>query len=304
MSLLSPLVSLFRSSLQPIAPFIWFNLSISTLDLVATVRLCLILRQIREQLYTQHVATHGVKDVEQRSFVKSLTTTLTVVYAGEAITAPLLGIPPSFMQSGVYPGLYAAVQGVIDALPVVPGISAELELPLSIIDGFTRAYLLCNLIPPAVLTHASPAIASSPWTLLLTSLITANFGFLLTNALSMLHPTPYTLRTPPELQAYGWTTADVWCAPLITALYALLTHAQPFWAEAHGVLVMLLSSDNGGVKSVGAKDVEAVDPEVARAVCGLLLAGLFAGRTVKNFGLWKSKGTGKKLVTEEKTKTQ
>lgn len=85
--------------------------------------------------------------------------------------APLLGVPPSFMLSGVVPGLYAAIQAIVDFLPAVPAPSAEQELPLSIVDGFTRAYLLCNLIPPAVTANASPLISSSPWTLLVTSLV-------------------------------------------------------------------------------------------------------------------------------------
>ena len=79
------------------------------------------------------------------------------------------------MVSGVYPCLYAAVQVVIDALPSVPIPSSELELPLSLIDGFSRAYLLCNLIPPPVTTHTSTLISSSPWTLLITSLVSLFF---------------------------------------------------------------------------------------------------------------------------------
>lgn len=75
------------------------------------------------------------------------------------------------MLSGVYPALYTAAQAIIDALPAVPLQSAELELPLALIDGFTRAYLLCNLIPPPVTTNISTPISSSPWTLLLTSLV-------------------------------------------------------------------------------------------------------------------------------------
>ncbi|KAG5634534.1 hypothetical protein H0H81_001633 [Sphagnurus paluster] len=280
MSLVLPIIEVFRYTLQPIAPFTWFGLGISTLDLVATVRLCLILRQIREQLYLKHVSVKGVAGVEQKSFIKSLTATLTVVYGGEAVVGTLLGFAPSFMVSGVVPALYASVQALIDVLPVVPDITAQLELPLSVVDGFTRAYLLCNLIPPTVVTHTSPAIATSPWTLLVASLLTANTGFFFVNMFSLLAPTPYTVTTPPELQSYGWMTADLWCAPVITGLYALLTHAQPFWADMHSLLVVLM----GGASS--AKAVQPVDPETARAVCALLLAGLFTGRTVKNFGVW------------------
>lgn len=92
-----------------------------------------------------------------------------------------------------------------------------------------------------------------------------------------MNPTPLALQTPPELQAYGWTTADLWCAPLVTGIYALLTHAQPFWAESHTLLTELLGM------SVQGKPVEPVDPETARAFCALVLACLFSGRTVKNF---------------------
>ena len=81
------------------------------------------------------------------------------------------------MLSGVYPGLYAAVQAVVDALPAVPIPSVEIELPLSLIDGFTRAYLLCNLIPPPVTTNTSTLISSSPWTLLITSLVSYLLSF-------------------------------------------------------------------------------------------------------------------------------
>ncbi|KAF9036802.1 hypothetical protein BJ165DRAFT_1506168 [Panaeolus papilionaceus] len=282
MSVLSPLIEVYRLILEPIAPFAWFGTPISTLDVVATLRLCIILRQIRDMQAAQHKATKKVIPMEDYSFVKNLATTLLVVYGGEAITGPFLGLTPSFMLSGVVPVLYAVGQAVADNLPSVPEPSAQLEFPLSVVDGFTRAYLLCNLIPPSVTTSASPIIASSPWTLLLTSLITANAGFFLTNLFSFLNPVSLSVQTPPELQAYGWTTTDLWCAPLTTALYAFLTHAQPFWAELHLLLSQVLGTTSlkGGV--------EALDPESARAVCALFLTTLFTTRTANNFGLLKN----------------
>jgi len=294
MYLVAPIVDIFRYSLLPIAPFSWFGYGISTLDVVACLRLCFVLRQLREQLYRQHVFTKGKSGVEEKSFIMSLTTTLTVVYGGEAVIAPLLGIPPSFLVSGAIPGLYAAGQAFVDALPQVPELAAWHELPLSIVDGITRAYLLCDLIPPAVVQHSSPAIANSPWTLLVVSLATANAGFFFTNTFSLLSPTSLTVKTPPELQSYGWTTTDLWCAPAITGLYALLTHAQPFWVDVHAALAGIL-----GHASV-TKGIEPADPEVARAVCALLLAGLFTGRTMMNFGLWDPF----KKFSVEKVKTQ
>jgi hypothetical protein len=219
-----------------------------------------------------------------------------------------LGFPPSFVISGVIPGLFATAQAVVDYLPVIPSPSLHTELPLAVVDGFTRAMLLCSFIPPSVITNTSREIATSPWTLLLTSLVsptsafhadialktfiqvTTNGGFFLANMFSFLHPTPFTLTTPPELLPYGWTATDLWCAPLITGLYALLTHAQPFWAEAHTFIIRALGDGKTGV-------AVAVDPDVARAACAVLLSILFIGRTIKNFG-----GQWKQLVLR-KTKT-
>ncbi|KAJ7766805.1 hypothetical protein B0H16DRAFT_373533 [Mycena metata] len=316
MSLLAPIISVFNYALQPVAPFTWFNISISTLDIIGAFRLCIVLRQIKESLYHQHV--HVKKgSPEPRSLARDISTTLTVVYGGEVMTgtcspygpfeahcasAPLLGVPPSFMVSGVIPLFFAGVQAIVEMLPAVPPMSINTELPLSIVDGFTRTLLLCNLIPPAVTGNSSPAIAASPWTLLVTSLVTANGGFFLTNLVSFLNPTPLALQTPPELQPYGWTATDLWCAPLVTGIYALLTHAQPFWADLHTVLSTMLGV---GVSAKSGGGVEALDPHTARAVCVVVLTTLFVGRTVKNFApeVWNNvfggiKQKGEKLKTQ------
>lgn len=88
----APIVELYRYVLQPIAPFTWLGLSLSTLDVAATVRLCVALRQLREKLHRDYIvskATSGqsVKDLEERSFVRDAATTLIVVYGGEAVTS-------------------------------------------------------------------------------------------------------------------------------------------------------------------------------------------------------------------------
>ena len=116
--------------------------------------------------------------------------------------------------------------------------------------------------------------------------MTANTGFLLVNAFSFLQPYSLTLATPPEIQPYGWTTTDLWCAPAITGLYAMLTHAQPFWESAHAAVFGWLGAlgSGAGAGEAEVKTVAAVDPEIARALCAAILAGLFATRTVRNFG--------------------
>lgn len=98
------------------------------------------------------------------------------------------------------------------------------------------------------------------------------------NAMSFLQPYALTLTTPAEMLPWGWTTTDLWAAPFITGLYALLTHAQPFWADAHAVALRLLGSSASEVTKV-----QPVDPEYARALCAAVLMGLFSKRTVQNF---------------------
>ncbi|KAJ2972081.1 hypothetical protein NUW54_g12351 [Trametes sanguinea] len=257
--------SLPTGALQPVAPFTGSASRSSTLDVAAAVRLCVALRQIREKLWRDHVEkTKTVRsekeavtlpEVEERSFVRDAAAVLLVVYGGEAVSCPALAIPPSFMLSGVVPAFYTAVQAAVDKLPAVPTPAFENEVPLAALDALTRAYLLCNLIPPMVTAHASPAINSNPWTLLLTSLMTANAGFFFTNMFSFFQPYALRLTTPTEFLPYGWTTTDLWCAPLITGLYAFLTHAQPFWADAHNVALGWLGQTSGVEK------VAAVDPE-------------------------------------------
>ena len=63
-------------------------------------------------------------------------------------------------------------------------------------------------------------------------------------------------------------------------MYALLTHAQPFWADLRGLIYELLLG-----AATQEKPIEPVDPETARAIVAVLLSALFAGKTAKNFGL-------------------
>lgn len=289
----APIVDLYRYILQPIAPFSFLGLQVAPLDLLGVIRLCVAMRQLREEQNRRHLAKSNRGPSEDPSFVRNVTATLLVIYGGEALTAPYLGYQPSFMLSGTFPMICTIIQAIVDLMPVVPTPAVSSELPLALLDGFTRAYLLCNFIPPIVTTHTSLLLAHSPWALLLTSLITANGGFFLVNLFSFLEPTSLAVQTPPEIQPYGWTAADLWCAPVVTGLYAFLTHAQPFWADLHNTLYELL-----GV-TIDGKPPLPVDPEVARATCAVFLALLFTGRTARRFGL-----TNIASVSTSKIKTQ
>lgn len=89
MSLLYPWIQVFRYSLQPIAPFTWFGLGITTLDVVATFRLCFALRQFRDGIYAKHLSSKA-GPVEEKSFIKNLSATLVVVYGGEALACMVM----------------------------------------------------------------------------------------------------------------------------------------------------------------------------------------------------------------------
>lgn len=84
-------VEFYRSILQPVQLVSDVaGIPISLLDLAACFRLCLVLRQVREELRAKHElrvkAGAEARIVEDRSFVREATVTLLVVYGGEAIT--------------------------------------------------------------------------------------------------------------------------------------------------------------------------------------------------------------------------
>ena len=99
---LAPIVELYRWGLQPVAPFSWFGIQIGAIDVAAAVRLCLVLRQVRElvaKTYKDHAAhaTAGASEkekaaaaalgpkFEEKSLVRDLAATLIVVHGGDAI---------------------------------------------------------------------------------------------------------------------------------------------------------------------------------------------------------------------------
>lgn len=99
---LAPIVELYRWGLQPIAPFSWFGIQFSAIELAAAVRLCLVLRQVRELIaktYNVNGAQATVDPsekentaapalgpkLEEKSLVRDLAATLIVVHGGDTI---------------------------------------------------------------------------------------------------------------------------------------------------------------------------------------------------------------------------
>ena len=243
-------------------------------------------------------------------------------YSSCPFAAPWLGLQPSFLVSGATPAIFLSAHSLVDLLPTVPSLSINTELPLTIFHALHRTILLCNVIPRVVAGHASPAVATSPYSLLLTAFVRArpflilpccsshvqimpNGGPFFTNLFSLLHPTQMQVSTPPELLPYGWTATDLWAAPLVTGLYATLTHAQPFFAYLHTLLFSFLSPlglaylSGASAKTDGSPNQSVVAPleaNTARAACAVVLCALHVNRAIRTYGLGRVTTTVRKPV--------
>ncbi|KAI6133909.1 hypothetical protein EDD17DRAFT_1829690 [Pisolithus thermaeus] len=258
MMVLQPITAVYQYIVTPVASLAWFGLKTSTLDLLATIQLCLALRQIRESLKCKHLKCASSKQsegaitaVESRSFVMDALTTLVVVHGGEAMICPYILVPALFMLSSTTPLLCIITQALVESIPapIMPIPSFNTEFPLLIFDMCNHAFLLFSIVPAIVLSSPIVEASGSPWTLLLSSLI-INGGFFLVNLFSLHHPTAVAV----------WTMTNLWCVLL------------PFWAGVHAVLIGLLRSL---VDGDGLAKLKPVDAEMARAVCALILTGLF-----------------------------
>ncbi|KIJ32421.1 hypothetical protein M422DRAFT_35823, partial [Sphaerobolus stellatus SS14] len=209
---------------------------------------------------------------------------------------PWLGLTPSYLLFPGFPILYISAQAVVEYLPWVPPMSFELEAPLTILDALSRSYLLVDLIPPSILKHSNPALSTSPWALLVVTLITANAGFFFVNLFSMFNPSGWTLSTPAELQSYGWTTVDLWVAPLITGIMALLTNAQPFWTHLHLLVQSFMRPVTA--EALEKNPITLWSTQDARSLGAVILWVLFATRTVKNYGpaWWKLRSKKREVM--------
>lgn len=113
--LLAHISHLYALSLTPIPPFLWLGTSISTLDVLAAIRLCSVMRQIREAIRQSQPDEEG--QPEEHSFTKSISATWTVVYGGEVFTGGFHYYNKSSLtSSGDHSGLARPV-------PILPYLS-------------------------------------------------------------------------------------------------------------------------------------------------------------------------------------
>ena len=91
-SALASIVAFYDYALQPVSALAWVGDPISILDVAAAFRLALILRQVRELFYNEHLALRKAKKntaqadpPEQRGYVRDLVTNFLMVFGGEAV---------------------------------------------------------------------------------------------------------------------------------------------------------------------------------------------------------------------------
>jgi len=270
-TMLDTLTLVYKTVTQPL-PFI----GIPPLDIVGALRLSVALRQIR----AIQAGTSGsnVRPSIENELVRNIWTNWTVVWGGETILCALLAQTPSFLLSPTYPLLFLFGEVLVSLCPPPPAPSLSTELPLSVLDAFTRVGLLTALAFPPIIAHPVREVAQSPLALLIASTLLANGGFFLVSSMSMLSPKGWKPVTPNELKPWGWTTVDLWSAGSVTALFAVMTRAQPFWGRVHDQVLWAraYSSDDG------------TDPFItmdeARSICLAVLIGLFVTRSLWNHG--------------------
>ncbi|KAI0045146.1 hypothetical protein FA95DRAFT_1495931 [Auriscalpium vulgare] len=290
-SIFAAVTAFYEYGLRPIPALALVGVSVSVLDVLGALRVALVMRQVRESLLAEHLATPGAAKPEPRSLVREYASTLLLVYGGEAIIAPWLGQAPSFFVSPAIPTLYILAHVFVDTFSTVPALSLNTELPAGLIDAFTRGFLLTQIVPTIITSHPSPEIANSPWALLLTSTVRlslmTNTGLFVANATGLLKPTALSLTTPPEFLPGGWAAVDLWAGPLIAGMYATLTHAQPFFADLHAVfydfwaplgLARLSFADGPG------GTVAPLSVQDAQAACVIVLGTIFSVKAIKTFG--------------------
>jgi hypothetical protein len=100
------------------------------------------------------------------------------------LTAPWLGLQPSFFISKTSSVLFLGAQVLVDLLPTIPTPSLQTEVPLTIVHACFRTILLCNIVPRVVTGHASPTVAASSFTLLLAAWVSAQLPTCFLNPLA------------------------------------------------------------------------------------------------------------------------
>ncbi|KAF8325802.1 uncharacterized protein EI90DRAFT_2999708 [Cantharellus anzutake] len=280
---LQEVTSVFKDATAPVPLFDSPELpSLSVIDVLGALRLSILLRQIKRH-------NGGLAGEPKGAWVHDLWLTLVVVFAGEILACAMLTVPPSFMLSPTVILLFIASHIVAHAIPsvLIPDISLLTELPLAILDAATRSMMVCDGTIALVRSSPHLSVQASPMALLVTSTTLGNVGFFIVNVFSMLDPVGWNVNVPPELRPWGWTTMDLWIAPLGTAIYATATQSQAFWTRLPALILGILNVDPAVQSELDAKllTVMPLSNDDGRSVCFLVVATLFTLRALYNFSL-------------------
>jgi hypothetical protein len=131
-----------------------------------------------------------------------------------------------------------------------------------------------------VQSHPDPKIASNPYLMILAGWLIVVPSGALTFSLG-LFDNEWSFNCPAELKPGGWKAVDVWVPGLIGWIYGALTKAHPVFTQPLDQLTSLI----GLQSQISAKSVVPNwQKDEAKALCAVILTGLFAMRAIYNMG--------------------
>lgn len=187
---------------------------------------------------------------------------------GGTLVSLLLGSAPAWLVTPmpwlVYVAIYLAtiptrIASILSSAPALP-----LGLTLSLVDGMTRGVSVASM--PA-LTEASPSTAGSWLAPAVLGAVATCGGGWIAQTLGLADST-WTMGRPAVLAGGLWATMDVWGAIVAGIAYSALDGRYPALKGVRPLVAEALPDD-----------LE-INTGVARAVAVLILAGLFAARTL------------------------
>lgn len=288
----------------PLAPFVPFSI----FGIIHAVRLACAYRQMTK--------SQGIDN--QIGLIQAAAFPVILIFSGTTITSILMGTVPSWLISPLGLLNYALIPLLVAKTPVLPLVLAIPTLPreifFALFDGFSRTVGATTFGVDTVLSHPNPALNSSPWAMVLISLIAGGGGGLVVPLLGVgkvewgFNSTPGWIRDGPNV--------DIWGAALVGYVYATLIDAHPLFRILPSILFAqfpLLSSFVTLPKTYALNKIATplLQPHEAKIACSLMLGGILCGRIMlpifqQTFfpvdrRVKKISGKGKKVLTPSAT---
>lgn len=164
------------------------------------------------------------------SFFQSAIVPAVLILGGSTVTNVLLGIIPGWVITPIPVITYTILPAVLFRSPLSLALLQIPTLPLNIlfsaVDGFSRIVGITTFGVDTVISHSDPAVANSPWAMIVIATLAGGGGGLIVPAFKGFHA-DWAFGTPPW--AKEGPGIDVWGATLIGYIYSTLIDAHPFF---------------------------------------------------------------------------